>query len=274
MSTTNPYLQEENESADAEIAHYGITAYSHKKEIGNFNAFSEAMLVKTNAYFQSKKYYEGKEISSSSNWLILIILCCVGMVSFLRAFHRKRLDLIFKTLFNWKLGKQIIRYEKVYTHPVNLGLLLVFLISTSLYFSHYYVMIKHYDIDFFALGALLFSSLLAFFLVKFLLYQFSAWLFEEQERITEYIFHVALVNKFIGIIMLILSVLSIYSSINSSWIFTIALSTIGIALLVQIGRGFRIGAQKSKDLIMIILYLCTLEILPLFVVSKMVISKL
>lgn len=275
MALTNPYLPTEQTADSIAIQnHYGVLAYNSANKVSNFDLFSEAMLVKTNQYFQSKSYFEGSSKNFHSNGLIILLIFCMGVISFLRAFHRKRLDLIFKTLFNWKLGKQIIRYEKVYTHPVNIGLLLVFMLSTSLFFAYYFAIIKNQNVDFFSLGTLLFTAIFSFFLIKFLLYQFSAWLFDDQERVTEYVFHVALVNKFIGIILLILSVLFIYSTINSNWIFGLGLFSIGMALLVQIARGFRIGVQKSKDLILIILYLCTLEILPLLVVSKFIISKL
>ncbi len=233
-----------------------------------FPEFKQLALEKTIAYQKGQVRFQGASHQVQSGWILGLILFCFGLLAFIRSFHRKRFNLISKILFNWKLGKQIIRYEKVYTHPVNLALIANYLIASSLFFAFCFLNTKIGTAEFFSLSSWFFLFLLTYQLVKFILYLFSAWLFEQEDLIKEYLFHVNLLAKFQGIAFLLLLLLASYSSIAILPLTWIGIGLFCLSLAIQLLRGTRIGLQKSKGLILIILYLCTLEILPLLILVK------
>lgn len=110
--------------------------------------------------------------------------------------------------------------------------------------------------------------LLIYFLAKLLVYRFSAWLFQEGELINQYVFQLNLYSKFMGVLLLVLWILLIYSPISASVLFRIGLFLLLLFLTLQTLRAFVIGRSEGKSLLLIILYLCALEILPWLLIFK------
>lgn len=239
-----------------------------------FKDFANDVYNTSSEYLQNRTFFNGESKERLPGWLAIAFLCCFALTAFVRGFHRKRLNLITKTLLNWKFGKQIVRYEKVYTHPVNIALIINFLIATPLFFALCYNEFSQNLIGLFNLGLIFSIALILFGIAKLALYKFSGWVFHSSEEMREYIFHVNLIAKFLGIIFFILTIFLAYSPINHLLIWWTGISILYIAIGLQILRGTLIGLQKSKDLILIILYLCTLEILPLLVMGKLVLNEL
>lgn len=208
-----------------------------------------------------------KEIEGINYLTPLILLCLLG-IAVSRSFHRKRFKLLFKTIFNWKIAKQIIRYEKVYTHPVNLMLTGIFLISCPLFFG-FFVQDGSFASDSYLKTVInIASALFAFLLLKLLAHYFFAWLFNIKASIEEYIFQSSLVNKIYGIINLVLLICLLYTEVSLSILLFSSLVILFLLLVIQILRGVLIGLEKSTPIQFIILYLCTLEILPWFLMAK------
>lgn len=264
----------ENARKDSSLLVNQVQVYEAVDDTYWFKDFSTDAWTKTKSYFEGRTRFEGEQISSNPNWFFILLLFCLSLIAFVRAFHRKRFVLISKILLNWKLGKQIIRYEKVYTHPVNLALILNYLLVLPVFSALCIYRYFQTDYSVALISLWLFLGLLLFQVGRFLLYLFSAWIFEEKEIIDEYIFHVNLLSKFQGMVFLILLVLMLYTSISLPLIINTALFILLLSLGIQILRGVRIGFQKTKNLILIILYLCTLEILPLLILVKKVIQAI
>jgi hypothetical protein len=208
-----------------------------------------------------------KEIEGIDYLTPLLVLCLLG-IAISRSFYRKRFKLLFKTIFNWKIAKQIIRYEKVYTHPVNLMLTGIFLISSPLFFGFFVGEGLFYSDNYFKTVVSIATALLAFLILKLLAHYFFAWLFNSKASIEEYIFQSSLVNKIYGIVNLALLICLLYTNLSISWLFTISFFFLLLLLIIQILRGFLIGLEKGTPIQLIILYLCTLEILPWFLMAK------
>jgi hypothetical protein len=221
-------------------------------------------------HFNTIPYQEGIDISSSPLWISLIVFLCFAAIAYVRSYHRKRFNLLQRTLFNWKTAKQIIRYEKVYTHPVNLILIGVFVIATPSFFSFSLSGVLPSEKT--NVGLIFWIGLpLAIYLVsKLLLHKFFAWLFKAEEPMEEYIFQASLFNKLFGILNLVLLTFLLYSNINSITLIQLSLAALFMFLGVQIIRGLLIGVQKGISILLIILYLCTLEILPWLMIGKMI----
>jgi hypothetical protein len=219
-------------------------------------------------HFNKINYYDAIDQTASNSTLdFLIVLLCVSAFALVTAFYNKRFKLLLNTFFNWKLAKQIIRYEKVHSHPVNLTMLFIFAVSTPIFFCKSLI-ILYPKWEFFELFKYVMLILIAYFLVKYLLYQFSAWLFEEKELVEQYIFQGNLYSKFVGLVYLSLLILHLYSPFSNIILLKVGLIVLLIFLLLQLSRGIIIGLAEKRNLLVIILYLCTLEILPWLLMYK------
>lgn len=204
-------------------------------------------------------------------FLILIGSICIAYVS---AFHRKRFNMLMQTSLNWKLAKQIIRYEKVYSHPVNIALNVNFLISVSLFAGLIYFTFWPNEFSYNTHFLIFLGVILCYLLLKFILYKITAWLWQVEEVMEEYIFQTNLFNKYLGVAYLLLSALFIYSSISGFTIIALGIGLFVALFVMQLVRGIIIGRQSGGNLLLIILYLCTLEILPWLVAGKWIENQL
>lgn len=213
-------------------------------------------------------YYVGNPNREKNTGSVLgILLLCILLIAALWSRYRKRINLLVKSLFNWKLGKQVVRYEQVYSHPVNYILLTVFVVSLSLFVV--YVMLPGHASAAVNIGNVLLCSalLVLLYLFKVIVLLFVGNVFRIQEATKEYLFHVLLLLKFCGIVLVPILVLFFYSNVGRVPIIYMAFAVLLLSFLLRIHRAVLIGLQLNERLLPIILYLCTLEILPALVIA-------
>lgn len=214
------------------------------------------------------KWKNGEAHQITYGWgflgITLIGMCLLATVA---AFYRKRFTLLVDVLFNWKLSKQVIRYEKVHSHPVNILLMITFLLFFPLFYSLSLSILRP-ELEFAFLIKAISLFIVIYLIAKLILYQFTAWLFDEGKLFNQYIFQVNLFSKFMGVLLLFLWILLVYSPFSPLLIFRLSLFFLLLFLALQTIRAVAIGRSEGKDLLLIILYLCTLEILPWLLLYK------
>ncbi len=240
-----------------------------------FDSWVKDVCLAHATYAQHNLYKKGNiNRPFSQPWMLFVLLFGFFCIAFTRSAYRKRFTMLFQTLLNWKLSKHIIRYEKVYTHPVNILLTLNFILCIPLFFGisrkWHLSLNEGIEVSFF----MILLPLLSYLVIKLLSYKFSGWLFNMQEPIEEYIFQANLFNKYLGVAYLILTTLLIYSTIPFHILFNTGVTILILLLVFQLIRGVIIGLQSGNALFFIILYLCTLEILPWMILGKWIKSTL
>lgn len=239
-----------------------------EKEV-NYNDWVDTVVTHSKGFSSDSISYDGVVLNSgSSAWIIILLLIGFSCLAISRSVYRKRFNMLYKTLGNWKLSKQIIRYEKVYTHPVNILMTLNFVLIIPLFFSLIYEKLFNPAIIVEQQYLLIMIPLLIYLLSKTACYQFSGWLWKEKPVIEEYLFQSNLFNKYTGVTFLILTSLVVYSPIELSILAKIGLAVLALLAIFQLIRGIMIGLENGKHLFFIIAYLCTLEILPWLVIGK------
>jgi|TARA_B110000503_G_C7119025_1_gene401623 hypothetical protein len=246
-----------------------FSPFNFPKRVVNHDAWIDTLIIHGEGFSINPVSYEGTVAQpNSSAWIIVVLLIGFSCLAISRSVYRKRFNMLYKTLENWKLSKQIIRYEKVYTHPVNILLSLNFILMVPLFFSLVYVTLFNPSTLLEQQYIVFMVPLIIYLLAKTGLYQFSGWLWNEKPVIEEYLFQSNLFNKYSGVAFLFLTSLVVYSPIELSILAKIGLGTLGLLAIFQLIRGFMIGLENGKQLLFIIAYLCTLEILPWFVIGK------
>ena len=212
---------------------------------------------------------------SNPDWLFLVLIIVLGVLTYLRVFYRKNFFQIIAACFNNNLTNQIVRDENLLMQRASVMLNVTFSIIAA---SYIYLVSIHYDWSLDGMGTgfirFVFLALLvsAAFTLKFLILRFCAYLFNLGREMSTYIFNIFIINNLLGIALVPFVALILFgNSIDSAVLIIAAVSIIAIAWLYRIGRGILIAARYPDfSPIYLFLYLCALEIAPLLVLVKLV----
>ncbi len=106
-----------------------------------------------------------------------------------------------------------------------------------------------------------------FYLTKYLVMQFTAWVFKTSGATESYFRNQLIVNQFAGIIILPLMVVNYYNPVN--WILYAAWGILGVLAIYKLIRVSMIGLRIADfSAYHLILYLCTIEIAPVIFAIK------
>lgn len=212
---------------------------------------------------------------SNPDWLFLILIFVLGLLTYLRVFYRKNFFQIIAACFNNNLTNQIVRDENLLMQRASVMLNVTFSIIAA---SYIYLVSIHYDWSLDGIGTgfirFVFLALIvsAAFTLKFLILRFCAYLFNLGREMSTYIFNIFIINNLLGIALVPFVALILFgNAIDSTVLIIVAVAVIGIAWLYRIGRGILIAARYPDfSPVYLFLYLCALEIAPLLVLVKLV----
>ena len=226
--------------------------------------------IHKNTNFNRVDFVGTKNNSLIGSWVLVSLILGFASIAFVRSAYKKRFSMLFQTLINWKLSKQIIRYEKVYTHPVNIIMTLNFIVAFPLFFAILRNQLFDTQDSVLLSFFIILIPVIGYLIIKLVAHQFMAWLWNQKPLVEEYLFQTNLFNKYLGLGFLILTTIVVYSSIDLSAILYFGLILLILSLVFQIIRGIIIGVESGVKWYLIFLYLCTLEILPWLAIGKWV----
>ena len=214
------------------------------------------------------------KLNESQNWLFLILVFVLFLLGILRVFYQKKLALFINAFISRRFSNQIIREENALTQSTSVILSIVFFISISLFF---YLTSKFFhqntgsysNIQYFFLILL---GCIAFYFSKFITNKLGGHVFKIHKETDEYIFNQFLVLQILGILLTMWCILLNYSTkISKEFIIYIGFATLLMGFVVRMIKGFGIANMNTYSPVYIFLYLCTLEILPLIIIVKLII---
>lgn len=196
----------------------------------------------------------------SHDWVFIFLLINLAYLAYLKFKDVEKFLLVFKAPFSKKYTNQFIRQEsrlseKLFLLPLFSALLSMVVVSTSDYnlseFFYYFLVV------------------LAILFVKYLFIQYLAVLFKKKYLFEEIIFHSFLYERFIGLVLLPLFLSFTFSDFSKEFILNIVTVFLFLMLVYKLSRMtyysfFNTSFSKAH----IIIYLCTLEILPVIILSK------
>jgi hypothetical protein len=222
-----------------------------------------------NIYFEPNSNHK-----SHLNWTLLLGLLSVSLILIIKNNYKKFLDQVVNAMINFQLSEKILREKNILARRayfmLNLNYILMFsLLILLILISINFNITKRYFIDY----LIIFSSVSILILIRLGIIYFNGFLFQMKSVTSEYIHIIFLINKNLGIILLPVIFTSIYTPTGISKILlTIAFLLVFLATLLKIVRGFQIIMKNRVLLFYSILYLCTLELLPLVLGSKLIIA--
>lgn len=204
------------------------------------------------------------------DWSVILIIFILVTVASIRISSEKYLYHLTQSIFNQQTSIRLFR-ERVFNimHPA-FRLEILFYLSTGLFFFHAE---KYYLETFYQAEWLIFVintlAITAFINVKYFAYSFNGFLFNVQNEISEYIFYSRSGNRIMGLFLFPIAILLFF--FDGIWVEILLILGILILLLfsvISLFKGLKIIAQKDFSIYYLILYLCSLEILPLLVVWR------
>lgn len=210
---------------------------------------------------------------TNPGWIAPLILFCLILLAIAQYGWHKRVYQIFKAFFVGRLFVQLAREGSLFNERVTLFLFSSYIISFTLFIfqivNFYYGAASGSVTD----GAILFIQLLTgvalFYILKIALFRFSGYVFKSGKEASDYVLTIFVFGQIAGILILPFLVLLTYS--QSEFAVIAGLILFSMLYVYRIFRGVVTVTTVSKiSVYYIFLYLCTLEILPLLIMAKMI----
>jgi hypothetical protein len=192
-------------------------------------------------------------------------------LAFIKVTFPKYFSNLFQLIFQSPVRQKQTREQLQQNNLAALFSNILFILNASIFVS--LLAVKNAWVDFslytsIAYSAALFAGLYVF---KFLFLWFSGWLFGQTEAIGNYSFIVFLTNKVMGVFLIPAILLLAFSPISvQDFAYNIALIVISILFVYRYLISFSIVRTSLKvSAFHFFLYLCTCEVLPMFVLYKL-----
>ncbi|MBN4085022.1 DUF4271 domain-containing protein [Flavobacteriaceae bacterium AH-315-B10] len=204
----------------------------------------------------------------SNEWITILIVLSIGILAFTKAAFSNRFN-----DFLWVIGSS--KYLKIYSRKQKFidwfeGLLFLnFIMSLSLFF----IILDNTFFESIAFSISFFVKLLigigAIILIKMLLERLIGSIFEIDSLIDSYIFQKTNYKNYIGLVLLPINILLIFTVQPTKTILYFAIGLLLIINLVGIITSFKMHQKLIlNNLFYFILYLCALEIAPYIILYK------
>lgn len=201
----------------------------------------------------------------------------VGMftlLAFIRVAFGRYFSNLFALLFQASFRQKQTREQMAQDNLASLFMNILFFATGGLYIT---LLVQHYhwsNTGFWWLFMLCALTLLLVYSIKFLFLRFTGWAFQANQAASTYAFVVFLINKIAGVILLPIVLIMSFSSPAIQDI-ALALAS-GLLILLFLYRYF-ISAGNLRNILKVnflhfSLYLCAVEILPLLLIYKVLVS--
>jgi hypothetical protein len=217
----------------------------------------------------------GKElVIPNQDWVLGIILILWMIFASVRVGFLKYLGQIFISLINLSEAARLYRqrgYKTMYG-AVRLDFIFHLIVPLSVFqiLEFYKIDISGYPSFILFLALLLIIN--GYFFIKNSLYGLVGSLAMLKEQTDESVFNIKLYHKVLGLFLL--PVVTVHAVIAGSNFITVWIMAglVVITYLATVVRNVYLGHKKDISIFYLILYLCTLEILPLLLIFKLVLT--
>lgn len=207
----------------------------------------------------------------ATEWHFFLLIALIVLVAWIRIYYQKKYAGIFRKTA-WARYKPLINKEdRIGPDLYNFALNAVFIISFGfmLFQADRYYHLQAVNLNEPLLFVFYCIAVLVVYSVKMLVNNLNGFVFDVEVLMREYTEYIYLNLKALGLIVLPLNILITYADEQYSYIFFIIFYILyGIFWLLRIITGMLYGISANISLSYLFLYLCTLEILPVLLLLK------
>lgn len=206
----------------------------------------------------------------SKNWWV-IILIIIGLIFFIILFFSfsTEITLVIKSLFNSVFFRQLLNQQNTVINNLLIFFNILFFLSISTIGYLYLSVTKSVE---FSSHLLLFLSvigtLIVFYGWKIISSSIWAYVLDNNRFSTVYKFSIKIANVFLASFLIFFIFSAIFNPNCEVFCLKISFFLILIVFIIRLWRIFFEFFQQGFSLLYLILYLCTVEILPVLIVLK------
>ena len=204
------------------------------------------------------------------SWISLLIVFSIILFAIAKFSYHKRFLQLFKVFFVTRLFNQFTRESGVFKERISFFLFGIFLIVFSLF--TYNVFINFSTNSYSVLTSIvlffkIFISICLFCLLKLIGYHIVGFIFKREKETSDFVLNIFVFSEIIGIVLIPIVVIHTYLN-NTSFMY-VGLILIFSLYVYSLFKGLIYSTSFSKiSVYYLFLYLCTLEVLPLFIIAK------
>jgi hypothetical protein len=205
------------------------------------------------------------------DWLLGIIIGSLVLIAWLKLFYHKFLNQMMQSVSNYQLSVKMLRDQNIFSKRVAIALNLnfVFIGGASIYLIFGYFNLRPFQVnDIFSY--LCYSGCLMLLLIaRHVVLHITGHLFDNHFVFREYLHQIFLIYKNMGIylIILVIGLAYIREELRIYFIY-LGIILAFSAYFLRLFKGVRILMNKDVLIFYLILYLCTLEILPFLILYR------
>jgi hypothetical protein len=210
-------------------------------------------------------------------WPVFVFLLGFVLLVTIRVTSARRFFLLLKACFTLAASRQLMRED----YKLNKASSVLFSIVFLLHFSYFlYKINQFYGYIHYAFNDILFYfcivlSVLALYFFKILMARLVARLVLAYTEMDEYIFNIFLSTNAIGLFLFPVIICLEYAYIPAHYLMNIGLFILLLFYTIRILKGIVIAYVSGRfSVFHLFLYLCALEILPLIVLIKLLVSRI
>jgi hypothetical protein len=242
----------------------------------NMESMTASHHVSTSSLFTQHQLHKSEDgirlrPFSVEGWIPVILALCFVLIALTRLLFPQRLKQVMLAPFTRRHMHILIRSGNPFKDRITLFLGLIYFLCLPMIllkisrFMNPKMLIINEPIH---LYIIIIAFLALYWLVKIALVQILEVVFITRETTREYLTNMLVFNLFIGIFLLPLLFLDTY--LNGSIFLWSSIAFITISYLFMFVRGFFIGLSlKRFSYLYLFIYLCTLEIMPLIILLKL-----
>ncbi len=207
------------------------------------------------------------------DWLLGIIIGSLVLLAWLKLFYNKFLDQMIQSVTNYRLSVKLLRDQNIFSKRVAIALNLNFVFIGGAFI---YLILGYFNYRPLPLGDLLSylcytGFLMALLIARYLVLHITGHLFNKHYVFSEYLHQILLIYKNLGIylIILVIGLSYIRDDLRIYFIYLGAILAL-LAYFLRLFKGVRILMNKDVLIFYLILYLCTLEILPFLIIYRFI----
>jgi len=205
------------------------------------------------------------------DWLLGIIIASLILLAWLKLFYHKFLNQMMQSVSNFQLSVKLLRDQNLFSKRVAIALNINFVLIGG---AFVYLIFGYYNLQPFQLNDILSylcyaGCLMLLLLVRYVVLHITGYLFDNHHVFREYLHQIFLIYKSLGIylIMLVIGLAYIREDLRIYFVY-LGIILVFAAYFLRLFKGVRILMNKDVLIFYLILYLCTLEILPFLILYR------
>ena len=212
--------------------------------------------------------------NAQPDWILAILVFCFILLAWGQVFYHRRIQQIFRAPFSKRFINQLTRDGNLFRERISVALGIVYILAFSLFLYEFNAKIlgfTFHGVTGISLYGLITVIHICILTAKVALVQLLGIVFKTWETTNNYLLNLLIFALLMGPVLLTGMVFVIY--LKSIVLIYICITVFIALLLFRFIRGFFIGMVLRKfSYLFLFVYLCSLEILPLLVLIKILLD--